>query len=105
MAITSDSEEDPDYVPTDDESKEWFADMRRNWPDMHDRCAYIRLHRPVLDELYSHMLLTGREALGDAFLQHCTPERFYTFVYCSTQFHSPMWQPSADATHFFQGDN
>ena len=81
-----DSDLDPAYVDsdrTDEDDDLWLNGVGGSRAQ--DRCHYIRLHRPVLRQLYDALIDTGRQGLGDAFLQHCSQERFYTFVYCNTQ--------------------
>lgn len=77
-------ESDVDYIDSDASEEEglWLG---HNDPQRQlDRCRYIHLHKPVLDELFYSLQLTGRSALGDAFLQECSKERFYNFCYCNT---------------------
>ena len=75
---------DPDYIDSDatDDDQLWLGPNASSRTQ--DRCNYIRLHRPVLAQLYELLLTQGRDALGHAFLQECSPERFYNFCYCNT---------------------
>ena len=80
-----DSEEDPTYIDSDATSDDELWLGHRGQPLMMDRINYIRLHRPILEQLFATLIRTGREALGDAFLQFATDYKFYNFVYCNTQ--------------------
>ena len=77
--------DDPEYVDSDATSEDdmWLGDQAAR-SRVVDRCRYIRLHRPVLQALYDTLVSTGRNALGDAFLQECSEERFFTLCYCNT---------------------
>ena len=93
MAVYDSQEEfsddsDPEYIDSDatEDDELWLGNAPNR---VIDRCRYIRMHRPVLLELHEMLLDVGREALGNAFLQECSPERFYNFCYCNTTANFP----------------
>ena len=80
------SEDDPDYIPSDTESDVWMTDDEPiAAPSTSDRCLYIQTYHDELQSLYESLTAQADSLPGPAALQLCTFEHFANFCYRNTQ--------------------